>query len=928
MIDQSFFSALVLLTLALVPVCAVCDQFPLPIASYGLNQHSGTGIAVNDDRKNGRRRRRLYDNRLPEGGPQSEVDYMMGSFFTYIYVGSPPQRVSVIIDTGSHHTAFPCVGCKCGKHLDPPFDPKKSSSSEVSNCRGKKCYLHQSYSEGSSWHAYEVKDQVWVGGEMAISTDPGKAKQRAIDSSHANQSVKFQFGCQDKETGLFRTQKIDGIMGLSAHPLTLPFVLKKNKMTETKAFSMCFRVGGGVLSLGGVDTRLHTTGAKPSIDGTIKFANLLKAEGWFTVRMKDILMRNPVTGETKSIGLTASKYASGKGTIVDSGTTDTYLPSAAAGKFNSLFSKMAGRQYHNKMMSLSHSDISALPTIIYRLERAGGRGTIDVECPPTAYTEEVKSKGGLKHTFRIYTSEAQGAVLGSNFMVGHDVIFDIENRRIGFADSSCDSDPSPTTPKSAMIEQDQSLTQNPIVPVPVPGTGTGVSRITFAWSDPATFQSFSESLWSPSIHSEAASLSLTPSANSNAAKCGERRAQIASPCSAACSLGPESKDNNKDQKEETEGYIQSGVQTWQYLACSSPASGDNSATQTPSVVTSEQICDIKCGPNRIGLIQGPSLACAHETWSDCNANCTQSRMRAMLVEEDTDGGFLTKINPFSPTKINTQRCTHIQEQRECMVNRCPVRTEDHAVTFEISLRSPTLSIASWTSAHKMELLQGLSGALRLPESQFHLFSGPSIGTKGALNFEVKLRITKAHFGKDTNSVATRVVDIAQDTIFPLLVAASLNGDLTEEANAKKFHWMSESVITVHSAVPTKLEPKKRPDAIDSGVFKKPPKSSGGIHNQNEKAPLSSKMLRSGFTNPWEWNSSTWLKVLVVAVIQIVFFGLFFIFRRVGQIISEPEQGFDAYRGAKESKESKDALLKKKKVSSSAGKRRGQQTHIV
>ena len=41
----------------------------------------------------------------------------MGVHYAYIWVGTPAQRVTVIVDTGSHHTAFPCVGCKCGKHV-------------------------------------------------------------------------------------------------------------------------------------------------------------------------------------------------------------------------------------------------------------------------------------------------------------------------------------------------------------------------------------------------------------------------------------------------------------------------------------------------------------------------------------------------------------------------------------------------------------------------------------------------------------------------------------------------------------------------------------------------------------------------------------------------------------------------------------------
>jgi hypothetical protein len=42
-----------------------------------------------------------------------------GTHYVFLWVGSPPQRVSVIVDTGSHHTAFPCVGCQCGKHVRP-----------------------------------------------------------------------------------------------------------------------------------------------------------------------------------------------------------------------------------------------------------------------------------------------------------------------------------------------------------------------------------------------------------------------------------------------------------------------------------------------------------------------------------------------------------------------------------------------------------------------------------------------------------------------------------------------------------------------------------------------------------------------------------------------------------------------------------------
>ena len=56
-----------------------------------------------------------------------------GTHLANVWVGSPhPQRKTVIVDTGSHFTAFPCQGCdKCGGayHTDPYFDPLKSGKS-------------------------------------------------------------------------------------------------------------------------------------------------------------------------------------------------------------------------------------------------------------------------------------------------------------------------------------------------------------------------------------------------------------------------------------------------------------------------------------------------------------------------------------------------------------------------------------------------------------------------------------------------------------------------------------------------------------------------------------------------------------------------------------------------------------------------------
>ncbi|EJK44659.1 hypothetical protein THAOC_36786, partial [Thalassiosira oceanica] len=64
-----------------------------------------------------------------------------------------------------------------------------------------------------------------------------------------------------------------------------------------------------------------------------------------------------------------------------------------------------------------------------------------VAVPPTHYMEESRRSPGT-WTSRVYFSERSGAqsILGSNFMMGHEILFDAGGGRIGFSESHCDYD--------------------------------------------------------------------------------------------------------------------------------------------------------------------------------------------------------------------------------------------------------------------------------------------------------------------------------------------------------------------------------------------------------------------------------------------------------------------------------------------------------
>jgi hypothetical protein len=178
-----------------------------------------------------------------------------------VYAGTPPQRASVIADTGSGLMAFPCSGCDgCGSHTDQPFQADNSSTLvhvtcaqqsffQCKECRdtSNTCGISQSYMEGSSWKASVVEDVVFLGGEASFQDEAMRDRY----------GTHFQFGCQSSETGLFVTQVADGIMGLSNTENHIVAKLHRENKIASNLFSLCFTEQGGTMSVGQPNTKAH-----------------------------------------------------------------------------------------------------------------------------------------------------------------------------------------------------------------------------------------------------------------------------------------------------------------------------------------------------------------------------------------------------------------------------------------------------------------------------------------------------------------------------------------------------------------------------------------------------------------------------------------------------------------------------------------------
>lgn len=414
----------------------------------------------------------------------------IGTHYATVWVGTPPQPQTVIVDTGSHHTAFPCKPCNnCGDnyHANQFFDPQSSSTfkplfcgqctEELNNkCHAnQQCTVSQSYAEGSSWSATLVQDTFTCGynhpKDLILSNN--EYDKDRIESPF---TIPFKFACQNHLTGLFINQLADGIMGMSAEENTLAKQLYNQNKIEHNMFSMCFKrdvhhtkdgVTAGIMTLGGFDARLHKS---PMVYARVELNN---HHGWFTVHVRKIWMRqngglsakamiekdeNGTPQEPKHFVISNDERIL-KGMIFDSGSTDTYLPRSIASVFRNKWNELTGLSYANRDMKLSREQVMKLPTVLVQLtprkqeydnssdedDKVGLAGSklspesprdIIIAIPPTHYMEYSPSKG--TYTPRIYLTESSGGTLGANAMMNHDILFDWENERVGIAESSCD----------------------------------------------------------------------------------------------------------------------------------------------------------------------------------------------------------------------------------------------------------------------------------------------------------------------------------------------------------------------------------------------------------------------------------------------------------------------------------------------------------
>jgi len=145
-----------------------------------------------------------------------------------------------------------------------PCGGKFENFSCTKHCFGNQCGFKRTYLEGSGLSGVVYQDYIGVVAPQEIQTGNSATKPLInTPKVHTFPRALGLFGCTTLESGLFKTQLANGIMGLADDTDTIKtspnFIdtLFKSRESNTKNFSLCLGTNGGFLTFGGYNASKH-----------------------------------------------------------------------------------------------------------------------------------------------------------------------------------------------------------------------------------------------------------------------------------------------------------------------------------------------------------------------------------------------------------------------------------------------------------------------------------------------------------------------------------------------------------------------------------------------------------------------------------------------------------------------------------------------
>ena len=359
--------------------------------------------------------------------------FKLNYYYANLYFGEKMHKQGLILDTGSSITTATCSPLcqKCGQHIRIPYEIK---SNKIISCSDEKCNLVSSKCRKSESH----EDCTFSTSYSEGSSVKGKYINEIIrfgKNFRKQEGYNIPIGCTTTETHLFYKQEVNGIMGLSNNKYNFVEILYKLGAIKRNVFSLCYAQLGGVFTIGEINNKIHK-------ENITYLPMITDREKYFGLDIHSIYVNN----------IKVKNFSRGVNSIfIDSGTTISYFPSSlseeilnimteeckkfdkpnACGKYE-FHSDYGYCYYFNSTDDLDYAIKNYWPTIHFKLEN------YDYKWTPERYVfnDTVnKTKTGACMGFNKVSS--QKITLGASWIIGHDIIFDRENKLLGFAEADC-----------------------------------------------------------------------------------------------------------------------------------------------------------------------------------------------------------------------------------------------------------------------------------------------------------------------------------------------------------------------------------------------------------------------------------------------------------------------------------------------------------
>eukprot|EP00521_Asterionellopsis_glacialis_P017988 CAMPEP_0195293050 /NCGR_PEP_ID=MMETSP0707-20130614/11541_1 /TAXON_ID=33640 /ORGANISM="Asterionellopsis glacialis, Strain CCMP134" /LENGTH=737 /DNA_ID=CAMNT_0040353677 /DNA_START=137 /DNA_END=2346 /DNA_ORIENTATION=- len=406
-----------------------------------------------------------------------------GTQFMDLYIGTPPQKRTLAVQTSSDYTSIACDTCiskddnynHCGKDRDDLYYTTKSQTFEYTHTRDAntvcprqvwqnyeftntqtfhegKCRVDHQFRDISSYRGYHVVDQTVV-------ADMG-----------ASNGFPMKFLCQTRTSGKYTDQVVDGVVSLSPSPNSLISQLKESGKIHHAKFSSCFNARSsfaaaagneetGIITLGGYDPLMLKSPMlfTPLVDFVPTAQSPQQVPG-YRIIMKRIHLRSgggqtALTMANQQVSTMELPHGVSGAATIDSEHPYLTFQHELRETFHQLWNQLmeeSGMTLDTIPHDLSDDEILRLPTIL--LEFGEGHQfnseldpnsvpaltsshNVLLAIPATHYMEKNGNNKKIRHRIQFGSEGSHRySIVGANAMQGHTIVFDLENHKIGFGE--------------------------------------------------------------------------------------------------------------------------------------------------------------------------------------------------------------------------------------------------------------------------------------------------------------------------------------------------------------------------------------------------------------------------------------------------------------------------------------------------------------